>query len=82
MNCAYDLGTALIFQENGPAKILKFEVKHQTSVEISKYSFHAQDIFEKLSYLCQILLISQGQKVLNTFCMLLVLTRLSQRYRV
>lgn len=41
MNCAYDLGTALIFQENGPAKILKFEVKHETSVEISKYIFHA-----------------------------------------
>lgn len=41
MNCAYDLGTALIFQENDPAKILKFEVKHQISVEISKYSFHA-----------------------------------------
>lgn len=40
MNCAYDLGTPSIFKESNPDKILKFEVKHQTSVEISRYSFH------------------------------------------
>ena len=39
MNCAYNLGTLSTFQGSNQAKILKFEVKHQTSVEIPRYIF-------------------------------------------
>lgn len=44
MNCACNLGTLLTFQGSNEAKILKFEVKHQTSVEIPRY------IFSRLRY--------------------------------
>jgi len=37
MNCVYNLGTLFTFQGSNQAKILKFEVEHETSVEIPKY---------------------------------------------
>lgn len=67
INCAYNLGTLLTFQGSNQAKILKFEVKHQTSIEYLDTSFHAQYMFEKLSSICYVLLTSQRQKVLNKF---------------